>query len=652
MENLRLNRDASIDAARAAADESTGDLVVELAFASEIPYERWWGVEILDCKPEAVRLGRLNDGGAVLYNHDWNDLRGVHEAGTARCDADAVARTSIRLTSATQAGRDAIGLVRGGILTKTSVGYEIHKVIEQTTSKSGEQVSREIDGRAFLRTLTRSQSQAPGDVAAFRRALDAHAGPFERGADPAIYRVVDWEPLENSLVTVPADPSVGIGRMAAPPAAPDPEPVQQKAKPMSDPVVDVAAIESRAAQSAADAANKRVAEILALEDQFKGFSEVTPMAQQALRNGESVADFTKRLMDHISKGAKKVDLSIGMSTTDAQNFSLMKAVRAVLSGDWSKAGYERECSQAVREKAIASGVQPQSEKSFFMPVEVQRRDLTVASATGGGNMVATNLRPQDFIELLRNRMVMRQLGMRMLGGLVGNADITKQTAAGTAYWLSTEATGITESQQTVGLLQLRPKIVGAYTEVSRLLLQQSTPDADAFVVDDLTKVIALAVDAAAINGNGSGAPTGVLNTGFIGAFTGTSLGIAALLNAQEDLATANALVGGCAYLTTPAVASLLAQRQRFASTDTPLWVGNLLDGNVLGFQAKSTPQMPAATALFGDFSQVILAEWGSIEIDANPYANFAAGITGIRAFYTCDIGVRIAGAFSAASTIT
>ena len=83
-----------------------------------------------------------------------------------------------------------------------------------------------------------------------------------------------------------------------------------------------------------------------------------------------------------------------------------------------------------------------------------------------------------------------------------------------------------------------------------------------------------------------------------------------------------------------------------------LWKGNLLDGEVEGYRAHTSNNIPAATMLFGDFSEVIGAEWGVLEIDVNPYANFAAGITGIRAFYTCDVGVRIPGAFSAASTIT
>ena len=113
-----------------------------------------------------------------------------------------------------------------------------------------------------------------------------------------------------------------------------------------------------------------------------------------------------------------------------------------------------------------------------------------------------------------------------------------------------------------------------------------------------------------------------------------------MLEFQTDVAAANALNTSCAYLTTPTVAALLAQRQRFTSTDSPLWQGNILDGEVVGFRGATSTAMPAATMVFGDFSQVVVAEWGALEIAANPYANFPAGITGIRAFMTTDVGVR------------
>jgi len=632
------------------ADPPGADIVVSIAFASDLPYERWWGIEILDCSPEAVRLDRLNDGAAILYNHNWNDLRGHHVPQSVVADGHVVRGDAI-ISWACDEGKT-IALITGNHLTKASVGYEVHAVVEQTTTKSGDPISRNLDGRLFGRVLERCQREAPGDLAVFRRALDHAAGPLDRAADaPTTYRVIDWEPLENSLVTVPADASVGVGRMAdrdtAPPQTPAsiPDPIPQGARTVTP--EEIAALKAAANADAL----QRIKNIESLAKQFESFG-LGDMPAQAISSGISAEDFTKQLMAHVAQRGQAWTPEIGLSAQEVKRYSIVRAIRAMLANDWSGAGLEREASNAFAAKAQQAGLQRQAENSFFLPMEVQRRDMTVGTTTAGGNMVATTLRPQDFIELLRNATLLKSLGARTLSGLVGNADITKQTGAATGYWLSTEATAITESQQTIGLLQLRPKVLGAYTEISRLLLQQSTPDADMFVMEDLAQVLGVALDAAGINVGGSGAPVGILGTGSIGAFTGTSLGLAALLDAQVDVAGSNALHPGCAYLTTPTVASLLAQRQRFTSTDTPLWKGNILEGEVLGFKAVSTNQMPAATAIFGDFRQVIFAEWGALELAANPYANFAAGITGIRAFLTADVGVRIAGAFSASSSIT
>jgi HK97 family phage major capsid protein len=155
-------------------------------------------------------------------------------------------------------------------------------------------------------------------------------------------------------------------------------------------------------------------------------------------------------------------------------------------------------------------------------MEVQKRDMTVGTTTAGGHMVATTLRPQDFIELLRNATLLKALGARTLGGLVGNADITKQTGAATGYWLSTEATSDHREPADHRPVATASESAGRIHRDFRLLLQQSTPDADMFVMQDLAKVLGVALDAAGINVGGSGAPVGILGTGSIGAFTGTT----------------------------------------------------------------------------------------------------------------------------------
>lgn len=642
---MRLTRDLRFQAAPAAEHKEGTDLVVEMSFASAAPYERWWGIEILDCSASAVNLSRLNDGGALLFNHDWDALRGHHVPNTVRCDADGVVRGHVAISWAADDGRT-VRLVNGGHLTKTSTGYEINEIVEKSAGKS-----RTLDGQLFDRVLTRCHADAPGDVAAFRRALDAAAGTFERAADePTTYVVTRWEILENSLVTVPADASVGLGRSLASDQKTAIQENSTMTEQVKQPDVDVAAIE----RAATDKANKRVNDIAALADQFKDFADVRQMADAAIRNNQPVDAFTADLLKHVSTKSAKVDMNIGMSAKEAKQFSIIKALRAMTENDWSDAGLEREASKAIADKIRGMGVERAgSGRGFFVPLEVQQRDMLVATAANGGNMVATNLRPQDFIGLLRNRMLAAQLGVRTLSGLVGNADITKQTAGATAYWLASESTAITESQQTLGLLQLRPNNLGAYTEVTRQLMLQSTPDADTFVMQDLAAQLAVAIDLAIFAGTGTEQPQGIIGTAGVGAVTGTTLGLAGLIEAQTDVAGANALNANCRYVTTPAVAGLLSQRARIASTDSvTLWKGNILDGIVEGYQAHSTNNMTAATAIFGDFSQAILAEWGVLEVDVNPYANFTAGITGIRAFYTCDVGVRVPGAFSVIGTIT
>jgi HK97 family phage major capsid protein len=368
---------------------------------------------------------------------------------------------------------------------------------------------------------------------------------------------------------------------------------------------------------------------------------------------EQVSDDLLNILEERGRTNPQPASKIGLSGNDVQNFSMARAILACRDQNWTNAGFELECSRAVAQKL---NLVPNPNK-FYVPFEVMerpvagRRALNAGAAGEGGNLVATD--NIGFIEMLRNRSVAFRMGARRLSGLQGNVTIPRQSAAATNYWLATEATEITPSQQTFQQVSLTPHTAGAYTEISRQLLLQSSPSAEGIVTDDLAQVVARAADFAALAGAGTGgSPTGLLETSGIGSVTGTSLAYAGILEFQTDVATANVEPQAGGYVTTPAVAALLMQRARFSNTDTPLWAGNIWDGQVSGFRAMSSNQIPAATMIFGDWQELVIGEWGVLEVEVNPYANFQAGVVGVRAMYSMDVGVRRPFAFSAASTIT
>jgi HK97 family phage major capsid protein len=379
-----------------------------------------------------------------------------------------------------------------------------------------------------------------------------------------------------------------------------------------------------------------------------------------LGDGNSADEVAQKILETIATrvaASPQSDAKIGLGPKEVRQYSLWKALRAVVDNNWKEAGFELEASRAICQKMNRI---PDA-STFLVPFEVltrsvdprllgsAKRDVSVA-ASGGGYLVETsNL---GFIDMLRNRSVAFRMGVQRLTGLVGNVNIPKQSATATAYWLAAETTQITESQQTFIQIPLTPRTAGAYTEISRLLLLQSSPDAEMIVTRDLAAVVGLAVDLGVLAGTGTAQPQGIIGTSGVGTVTGTSFDYADILEFQSDVASANIMPVSGGYVATPVVAALAMGRSRFANTDTPLWQGNLWDGQMAGFPAMSSMQIPTGDMLFGDWSTVVVGEWGVLEIAVNPTANFQAGIIGIRAMYTMDVGVRHPAAFSLMTSAT
>lgn len=636
------------------------DLIVDLSFASETPYERWWGVEVLVCTPEAVRLGRLNDGAPILFNHDWDEIRGVHVANTVRCDSDHVLRGQVKLTGLTDDGAETVALVESGVLTKTSVGYQIYKAIEKVQSKSGQTIERELDGQAFQKILERSIKEAPGNISAFQRAIDDKFGKVERidEATP-VYLIVDWEPYENSLVTIPADPTVGVGRTFEPTttASEPTEPETNSTKQTTEIIMDQATVQEHEKRGAANALDT-VNQILAMGKQYKCLE----LAEEAVRSGATVHQFQQKLIETMAN--KPLDTAeIGLTQKEAQSFSFMRAINALANPTDRKAQeaakFERECSDAF------SGKFGRAAQGFFVPWEVQKRDLTVGTNTAGGHTVDTILQAQSFIELLRNRMMVRRMGAQVLGGLTGNIAIPRQTGGATAYWVA-ESGSPTESQQAFDQVTMSPKTVGAFTDISRKLLLQSSIDVENFVRGDLGTVLALAIDLAAISGSGSSnQPTGILSTSGIGDVAGGTNGLAPtwanIVELWSDLATANADFGAMGLLTNAKVIGKLMSTLKssgvagyivedFPNAEGMTSAGGLRTGvsnQVPSNLTKGTSNGVCSAIISGNWNDLIIGEWGTLDLMVDPYTNSTSGTVRVVALQDIDIAVRHPESFSA-----
>ena len=583
---------------------------VELAFSSETPYERWWGIEVLDNTPTAVRLGRLTSGGPLLMDHDTRDQVGVIES--VRIDADRVGRAVVRFGKGARA-QEVWQDVQDGIRRNVSVGYAIHKAQLVETSDTG---------------------------------LDT-------------YRVTDWEPLEISLVSVPADATVGIGRSAAD-GGDNPIQILKEQRMSNDNTttpaapVDHAAIERAAAERANQDATKRAADIIAIGEMFaKQGGE--KRAAEALRAGKTVEQFRHEMLQHMATQPVPT-ADVGLSEKEARSFSFIRAVNALANpGDrkaQEAAAFERECSDAVASK------QGRAAQGFFVPAEVQRRDLNVTTATAGGNTVATNLLASSFIELLRNKLAVAGMGAQMLTGLSGNIAIPRATGGATAYWVA-ESNAPTESQAAFDQVTMTPKTVGAYSDISRKLLLQSSIDVEGFVRNDLATVLALAIDLAAINGTGaSNQPRGILATSGIGDVAGGTNGLAPtwahIVELESDIAIANADVGTMGYLTNAKVRGKLKTTSKVSGQNGFIWE----DGMLNGYKASVSNQVPSnltkgtssgvcSAIIFGNWSDLIIGQWGTLDLMVDPYSGSTSGTVRVVALQDVDIAVRNAVSFSA-----
>lgn len=312
----------------------------------------------------------------------------------------------------------------------------------------------------------------------------------------------------------------------------------------------------------------------------------------------------------------------------AGSVSVTKVIRCQMENrslDGAEAEYAREAERRSGRKA---------EGAFVPFASLEKRANTTATAP---ELVGTDHRADQYIGPLREALLARSLGIRVLSGLRGNVAIPKFGTGLETGWV-TEGGAVPDAEMTFDQVTLTPKHVGGKTEMSRQLIQQSAPGIEQLVREDLSFLIAKQIDAAIINGSGlAGQPLGILNT--VGIQTvadipATWAEVLAMLEMLDDVEISNGR-----WLTTAAIRTALAAAEKVTGSGS----GFLYDGGAMaGLSLASSKNVPAGKLILGDFSQVLLGVWSEVDILVNPFAEpaYSRGGIQVRAMATVDTAVR------------
>jgi len=583
---------------------------VKVGVSTEEPVERSFGMEVIDHTKGSMNLDFLNSGRApLLLDHDMQKQIGVIEG--VELDEDARRLRAIVRFGKGELASEVFNDVTDGIRQNISVGYR-------------------IDGRV------------------------------NRDDDPEEYYRVATTPMEISIVSVPADQSnlVGVGRSV--PAEPKSQPSLEDVT-MTDEVrndVDLDAVKAEAVR----AARKNDAEILALAAKHNK----RDLGETAIAKGMSVDTFRGTLLEAI--GEKPLDIApanVEATVKEKREYSLGRMIQAQVTGDWRKAGFEREINDE-----IAGRIGREAEGVYVPDFAWQQRGPLSTAATGGSasevvfdDFVPTAHRGDLFIEALRARQVLGGLGTTYMSGLTGRIKMPKLATGANAAFVE-ELGDVADGAGTDGGVTLQPRTMGAFVDMSRLLMMESVPAIEQIIRNDLLASAADRTEFYAIQGSGSsGQPTGILNTSGVNNLdisTGTdvdALTWSDIINlvklVEEDNGIVNSQAAG--FLSHPAVKAKLASTAKVASTDSVMILNDPWN-NLYGYPAAFTSNIPtdldpgdagndASALIFGDFSQLMIAQFGAPSILVDPYTNSRAGSVRLVLHAELDVGVRNAVSF-------
>jgi HK97 family phage major capsid protein/HK97 family phage prohead protease len=605
------------------APKDADSRTVEMSISSEEPVERYFGTEILVHEAGAIRMDFIGGGSApLLLDHDHRKQIGVIEG--VSLDENRKLRATVRFSRSALA-EEVFTDIQDGIRSNVSIGYMIERT--DTDEKTN------------------------------------------------VVRVTQWMPFEASIVSVPADTTVGVGRAIEEVKSPAIVATVQRESEMNAQVDEKPAPVATGAntgligwtqeQRDAEVKNIRQESAAIMELGRKHGGALVDDALRFVNEGRSLSEFRGHVLDKLPANKPLVSMDIGLTDKETRQFSIIRLAAAVApnanKAERDAAGFELEATQAAADMASRQG---RVTKGSQMPAEVlrnwippdmvsmeyaerARREERAVTFAGSGVLVPEDYRPGSFIDVLRNDASVMQSGATMLLGLQGTVEIPKKLTASAATWISAEAGNAANSEPTFGPVAMTPRDLAVYADITRKARQNMVPSIEALVRQDITRAIALGLDLAGIEGTGaSGQPTGVRNVVGINkptAFAGANPTFAEAVALETMVADDNALQGNLAYILRTNMRGALKTAEKFASTGQTIWEPG---GTLNGYRGVVSNQITDGNLYFGNWSDLLIGFWSTLDLQFDYAALALSGGLRLIAFQTADVAVRRAESFA------
>ena len=344
----------------------------------------------------------------------------------------------------------------------------------------------------------------------------------------------------------------------------------------------------------------------------------------------------------------------GDSVQDVRkNYRFMDAIRAA-TGQSKPTGLVAEMHQEAEKEMRAAGISKYGGGILVPYIIQEQRDMLVGTTTAGGYTVQTDV--GALISFLDPQGVLTRLGATFLNGLTGNIDWPRNDAASTAVW-ETEVAAADETSPTFDRVQMSPKRLAAFTDISMQVLRQSTISMENFVRGRLLNARDNALDTAALSPQSGSAPTGIVGTSGVNTVSvAASPTWAKIVQFETEISADNAAFGNLAYLTTPQVAGILKQVKRDVAGNGFIWEGgNTGNGSINGYRALTSTLVPttggAHYMFFGNWSKLLVGQWGGMEIMTNPYTRVKEAIVEVVLNTWHDLAIEHGQAFCYSTSV-